>query len=332
MLDSGDLTEASISAAVDAATGQQANLKVSRPTGDPALQLLHRFGFVEVSRDGERVVLSRRLPGVGRKAPDGELRKRTRHSAYLWNRDADGVLLCRLSEAPLNAGWWTLPGGGLEPGESVADGVVREVEEETGLSSAPGAELAHTSFTLRWIADDGVAEEYTVDQLVLDGSVGDGLLRHEIDGSTNHAARLQPSDFWNLSLVPVAVSGAQAGLRSNESRPPSPLEIVSLHAAAVTTRRHELMVADYSPDAVLERGSEVYSGGDAIHAYFSTIGSRLGSGHVHFDRPEPASGGDIALPWRIYGGLGHGASGVDSFTVRDGFITRQTVHLASADF
>ena len=41
------------------------------------------------------------------------------------------LLVCRGSE-PLK-GHWTLPGGLLELGEPVIDGVVREVQEETGL-------------------------------------------------------------------------------------------------------------------------------------------------------------------------------------------------------
>ncbi len=34
-------------------------------------------------------------------------------------------------------GWWSLPGGALETGESLADGVRREVREETGLEIEP---------------------------------------------------------------------------------------------------------------------------------------------------------------------------------------------------
>jgi len=46
------------------------------------------------------------------------------------------VLLVRRSSAPLK-GHWTLPGGVLELGESLHQGVVREVREETGLTVEP---------------------------------------------------------------------------------------------------------------------------------------------------------------------------------------------------
>jgi ADP-ribose pyrophosphatase YjhB (NUDIX family) len=46
------------------------------------------------------------------------------------------VLLVRRGSEPLK-GHWTLPGGLLELGESVVDGVVREVREETGLLVEP---------------------------------------------------------------------------------------------------------------------------------------------------------------------------------------------------
>jgi 8-oxo-dGTP diphosphatase len=34
-------------------------------------------------------------------------------------------------------GWWSLPGGVLEPGELLRDAVIREVREETGLDIEP---------------------------------------------------------------------------------------------------------------------------------------------------------------------------------------------------
>jgi 8-oxo-dGTP diphosphatase len=50
--------------------------------------------------------------------------------------DGGKVLLVRRGQEPLK-GEWSLPGGALELGETLEQGVVREVLEETGLTVAP---------------------------------------------------------------------------------------------------------------------------------------------------------------------------------------------------
>jgi 8-oxo-dGTP diphosphatase len=48
----------------------------------------------------------------------------------------DRILMAQRGKEPLK-GWWSLPGGALEIGESLRDGVCREVREETGLEVEP---------------------------------------------------------------------------------------------------------------------------------------------------------------------------------------------------
>lgn len=52
----------------------------------------------------------------------------------------DRILMAQRGKEPLK-GWWSLPGGLLEIGESLADAVRREVREETGLEVRPAGVL-----------------------------------------------------------------------------------------------------------------------------------------------------------------------------------------------
>ncbi len=58
-----------------------------------------------------------------------------------------GILLVQEQKA-VNHGLWNLPGGHLEPGETVQDGAIREAREETGLEVRLAA-LAGIYTTLR---------------------------------------------------------------------------------------------------------------------------------------------------------------------------------------
>jgi 8-oxo-dGTP pyrophosphatase MutT (NUDIX family) len=56
--------------------------------------------------------------------------------------DASDRVLLFLTVDPLSPGtgtWWELPGGGMEPGESVAATAARELAEETGFAVEPQA-------------------------------------------------------------------------------------------------------------------------------------------------------------------------------------------------
>jgi 8-oxo-dGTP pyrophosphatase MutT (NUDIX family) len=47
------------------------------------------------------------------------------------------VLLFHMVTREVPGGWWELPGGGIDPGESYREAAVREIREETGLVLDP---------------------------------------------------------------------------------------------------------------------------------------------------------------------------------------------------
>jgi len=53
------------------------------------------------------------------------------------NDDRGRLLLIKRGHEP-GLGLWSLPGGRVEPGESDAQALIRELREETGLAVAPG--------------------------------------------------------------------------------------------------------------------------------------------------------------------------------------------------
>ena len=71
-----------------------------------------------------------KLPASGHAAP---LRLRQRAAALI--EHGDHVLLHRV----VGDAFWALPGGGIEPGESAAQALVREMHEELGQPIEPGA-------------------------------------------------------------------------------------------------------------------------------------------------------------------------------------------------
>ena len=60
---------------------------------------------------------------------------RPRAAAIILN-EANELLVLKQKNPETGFEWWTLPGGGMEPEESVIDTIVREVKEECKLSSS----------------------------------------------------------------------------------------------------------------------------------------------------------------------------------------------------
>jgi len=58
-----------------------------------------------------------------------------------------GVLICQRRPGQSHALQWEFPGGKVEPGESPAAALARELEEELGISGATGDVVARYEFT-----------------------------------------------------------------------------------------------------------------------------------------------------------------------------------------
>ncbi|PYY39595.1 NUDIX hydrolase [Curtobacterium sp. MCPF17_046] len=116
----------------------------------------------------------------------------TRLASYAVVTDGDRVLLARLSWP--DAGLWTLPGGGVELDETVEEGAVREVREETGYDVVVEGLLGIRSHVVppeRRKHQNGRPMKAV--QVVHRARVVGGALRHEAVGTTD-MARWVPLD------------------------------------------------------------------------------------------------------------------------------------------
>jgi ADP-ribose pyrophosphatase YjhB (NUDIX family) len=121
--------------------------------------------------------------------------------------EAGKVLLVRRGHEPLK-GQWSLPGGLLELGESLAEGVKREVREETGLAVEP---LELIELLDRIHREDGrVRYHYVIADYLC--CVTGGALQASSDAD---AVRWVERSEWNshgaLKLDPIAVRVIEAG-------------------------------------------------------------------------------------------------------------------------
>jgi 8-oxo-dGTP diphosphatase len=136
----------------------------------------------------------------------------TRLAAYALLVDAeDRVLLAWWNGEGHSEPAWSLPGGGIEFEESIADGLVREVHEETGYHVVPGALLTEDFHTGRGQRFDGW---YRSERLVFDATITGGELgTTEVGGSTDRAAWVplaELADQPRVALVDVALAAREA--------------------------------------------------------------------------------------------------------------------------
>ena len=144
---------------------------------------------------------------VGKASPDGQASQpspRTRLGSYaVVLDDASRILLCRLSADEVEAGAWTLPGGGVEFGEHPDETVLRELEEEAGLAGRIDDVVGIFSKVYRRSRAAGGADLHFIGFLYRVAPVG-GALRDEVEGSTDTCAWFQPDELQALRIVGVA--------------------------------------------------------------------------------------------------------------------------------
>lgn len=129
--------------------------------------------------------------------------------------DGDRILLTWWNGEGVGEPGWSLPGGGVEFEEQPAEGLVREVREETGYDVVPGPVITvHT-----WSNPDGRRDRplpFKAVRVLYDATiVGGELGTLEVGGSTDRAAwvpidRLDDEPGRTTEVVRIAVAAHRA--------------------------------------------------------------------------------------------------------------------------
>lgn len=142
----------------------------------------------------------------------------TRIAAYAVVVDEDArVLLALWNEEAEHA--WTLPGGGVDFHETVAEGAIREVREETGYVVELGRVLGVESFVVpaeRLPAGERPLKSVRV---LYEARVVGGELANEADGTTDEARWIPLAEVPSLRRVPLVDAALALWRREARSDP-----------------------------------------------------------------------------------------------------------------
>ena len=114
--------------------------------------------------------------------------------------DAERILLALWNEGATPA--WTVPGGGVEAGETPEEAAVREVREETGYDVELVRLLGEDRFTVpAGQRLDGRLRPLLAIRIVFEARIVGGELTHEVDGTTDEAAWIPIADVASIERV-----------------------------------------------------------------------------------------------------------------------------------
>jgi|SRR4051794_31647215 8-oxo-dGTP diphosphatase len=113
---------------------------------------------------------------------------------------------------------WTLPGGGIEPGEHPATAAVREIHEETGYTASLDRLLGIDTHVIPARNRSGLTNHpLQALRIVYRATILSGDLRNEIGGSTDEARWVDLADVDGLQTVELV----RVGLTLDRTEPPT---------------------------------------------------------------------------------------------------------------
>jgi len=131
-------------------------------------------------------------------------------------RRDDRILLARLSGTAVEAGRWTLPGGGVDHGETPAAALARELLEETGLEPEVGALLGVHDVHFTGTAPNGRHEDFHAVDLIFAATVPPGVEPRvtETGGTTDDVAWVSLAEVADGTVLVTDVVRHAVGLTS----------------------------------------------------------------------------------------------------------------------